>query len=172
MKQSSPEHQPWKWRLFRLDFHDVERCMVADGNEFEHQLAFRVIWCEARNLALKKQALPDSSSPAAPRNDRLDAFFRILIGCGPACVLAQITLSHGSFARCRRVNALKSTGPQTERGKARVALNAPKHGRRAAALQERLARAGYGESEALYWRIWDSKTHETHKDRDKQLRTR
>ena len=53
-----------------------------------------------------------------------------------------------------------------------MAFNARKHGRRAAALQERLARASYGEGEALYWRIWDRKTHETHKDCDKQLPTR
>jgi hypothetical protein len=53
----------------------------------------------------------------------------------------------------RRANALKSTGPRTECGKARVALNPLKHGRRAVALQERLARAGYREGEALYRRI-------------------
>lgn len=49
----------------------------------------------------------------------------------------------------RRANALKSTGPRTECGKARVALNPLKHGRRAVALQEKLARAGYREGEAL-----------------------
>ena len=53
----------------------------------------------------------------------------------------------------RRANALKSTGPRTECGKARVALNALKHGRRAVALRERLARAGYRDGEALYCRI-------------------
>jgi hypothetical protein len=53
----------------------------------------------------------------------------------------------------RRANALKSTGPRTECGKARVALNALKHGRRAVALRERLVRAGYREGEALYCRI-------------------
>jgi hypothetical protein len=53
----------------------------------------------------------------------------------------------------RRANALKSTGPRTECGKARVALNALKHGRRAVGLQERLARAGYRDGEALYCRI-------------------
>jgi len=57
-----------------------------------------VISCEARNLALKAHhcKIPRRCG----RNNRLDAFFRVLIGCGPAYVLAQITLSHGSFARC------------------------------------------------------------------------
>ena len=32
-----------------------------------------------RNLALKTLYLGDSSSPAAPRNDRLDGFFGILL---------------------------------------------------------------------------------------------
>jgi hypothetical protein len=49
-----------------------------------------------------------------------------------------------------RANALKSTGPRTERGKARVVLNAS---RRAVALREHLAQAGYREGEALYCRI-------------------
>jgi hypothetical protein len=53
----------------------------------------------------------------------------------------------------RRANALKSTGPRTERGKARVALNPLKHGRRAVRLQEKLIRAGYREGAALYCRI-------------------
>lgn len=53
----------------------------------------------------------------------------------------------------RRANALKSTGPRTDCGKARVALNPLKHGRRAAGLRDRLARAGYREDEALYCRI-------------------
>jgi hypothetical protein len=53
----------------------------------------------------------------------------------------------------RRANALKSTGPRTACGKARVALNALKHGRRAVGLRERLARAGYRDGEALYCRI-------------------
>jgi hypothetical protein len=47
---------------------------------------------------------------------------------------------------------LKSTGPRT-RGKARLALNPLKHGRRAVTLRDRLAQAGYRESEALYCRI-------------------
>jgi hypothetical protein len=48
----------------------------------------------------------------------------------------------------RRANALKPTGPPTERGKARVALNALKHGRRTVPLQETLVRAGYRDGEA------------------------
>jgi hypothetical protein len=43
----------------------------------------------------------------------------------------------------RRANARKSTGPRTEHGKARVALNPLKLGRYAIELPERLARAGY-----------------------------
>ncbi|HEV2425538.1 MAG TPA: hypothetical protein VGZ29_11985 [Terriglobia bacterium] len=42
----------------------------------------------------------------------------------------------------RRANALKSTGPRTEQGKARVALNPLRHGRYAVNLPERLTRAG------------------------------
>jgi hypothetical protein len=53
----------------------------------------------------------------------------------------------------RRANARKSTGPRTDQGKARVALNALKHGQRAVGLQERLTRAGCRDSEALYCRI-------------------
>ena len=56
----------------------------------------------------------------------------------------------------RRSNALKSTGPRTPGGKARVSLNALKHGRacgpagRAPRFRERLLRAGYPCQEALY----------------------
>ena len=53
----------------------------------------------------------------------------------------------------RRANALKSTGPRTPCGKARVSLNALKHGRsaaRAPRFRERLQRAGYPHQEALY----------------------
>ena len=55
-----------------------------------------------------------------------------------------------------RANALKSTGPRTPCGKARVSLNALKHGRamgpagRAPRFRERLLRAGYPQQEALY----------------------
>ncbi len=49
-----------------------------------------------------------------------------------------------------RANAQKCTGPSTAQGKARVALNALKHGRRADRLPERLLRAGDREGEALY----------------------
>ena len=61
------------------------------------------------------------------------------------------TLTPASLA-ARRANALKSTGPRTERGKARVALNPLKHGRYALNLPERLARAGYRQGETE-WRL-------------------
>lgn len=51
----------------------------------------------------------------------------------------------------RRANALKSTGPRTEAGKARVALNPLRHGRYAVNLPDRLTRAGYVRS-AAEWR--------------------
>jgi len=51
----------------------------------------------------------------------------------------------------RRANARKSTGPRTELGKARVALNGLKHGRNTVDLPGKLARAGYAESE-VRWR--------------------
>ena len=56
----------------------------------------------------------------------------------------------------RRANALKSTGPRTRCGKARVSFNALKHGHsigpagRAPRFRERLLRAGYPHQEALY----------------------
>ena len=56
----------------------------------------------------------------------------------------------------RRANARKSTGPRTPCGKARVSLNALKHGRdmgpagHPARFRERLLRAGYPHQEALY----------------------
>jgi hypothetical protein len=59
----------------------------------------------------------------------------------------------------RRSNALKSTGPRTRRGKARVCLNALKHGRyailaaRSARLRERLFEAGHTSQEAVYGAI-------------------
>lgn len=55
-----------------------------------------------------------------------------------------------------RANALKSTGPRTARGKARVPFNSFKHGRYAARpeeLAERLLRAGYGREAALYRQV-------------------
>src|SRR5580698_4737644 len=55
----------------------------------------------------------------------------------------------------RRANARKSTGPRTEPGKARVALNGLKHGRYAVDLAEKLARAHYAESEARWHAIRD-----------------
>jgi hypothetical protein len=48
----------------------------------------------------------------------------------------------------RRTNAMKSTGPRTERGGAAVTLNPVKHDWRAVALQVRLARAGCRAREA------------------------
>jgi len=56
----------------------------------------------------------------------------------------------------RRANALRSTGPRTPRGKARVSFNALKHGQyaaRSARLRESLIRAGYERQEELYGRI-------------------
>jgi len=50
----------------------------------------------------------------------------------------------------RRANALKSTGPRSEQGKARAALNPLQHGRCAVNLPDRLVRAGYP-SEAAEW---------------------
>ena len=52
-----------------------------------------------------------------------------------------------------RANARKSTGPRSERGKARAGLNGLKHGRYAVDLAQRLARAGYPESEARWHAI-------------------
>ena len=48
-----------------------------------------------------------------------------------------------------RTNAQKCTGPNTREGKARAALNALKHGRRAVRLRENLLQAGECQSEAL-----------------------
>jgi len=58
--------------------------------------------------------------------------------------------------RARRLNSLQSTGPRTDRGKARVCLNALKHGRyaivvaRSARLREKLLEAGHTGQEAAY----------------------
>jgi hypothetical protein len=55
----------------------------------------------------------------------------------------------------RRANALKSTGPRTENGKAQATLNALKHGRYAIRLPERLAQAGCPGGEARWHAIRD-----------------
>ncbi len=49
-----------------------------------------------------------------------------------------------------RANSLKSTGPRTAQGKARVALNSLKDGRYAVRLPEKLVQAGDYSGEALY----------------------
>ena len=53
----------------------------------------------------------------------------------------------------RRSNARKSTGPRTVRGKARVSLNALKHGHHACRLHPRLLRADCWTDAALYRRL-------------------
>jgi hypothetical protein len=53
----------------------------------------------------------------------------------------------------RRANALKSTGPRSVAGKARVALNALKHGHHARPLHPRLLRADRWTDAALYRRL-------------------
>jgi len=55
-----------------------------------------------------------------------------------------------AFMAAQRSNALKSTGPRTVRGKARVALNGLRHGRFAFRLTDNLARAGEREGLELY----------------------
>jgi hypothetical protein len=62
------------------------------------------------------------------------------------------TLTPAALA-ARRANALKSTGPRTDQGKARVALNSLKHGRYAVNLPEKLARAGRRQGEAEWRQI-------------------
>ena len=58
-----------------------------------------------------------------------------------------------AFLAANRRNALKCTGPRTPQGKARVSLNALKHGQYAHRLPEKLEAAGYRSSVALYAQI-------------------
>ncbi|MGO9274147.1 MAG: hypothetical protein ACLQOO_28580 [Terriglobia bacterium] len=58
-----------------------------------------------------------------------------------------------AFLAANRRNAQKCTGPRTPEGKARVSLNALKHGRYAERLPEKLEAAGYRSAAALYARI-------------------
>jgi hypothetical protein len=58
-----------------------------------------------------------------------------------------------AFLAANRRNAQKCTGPRTPEGKARVSLNALKHGRYAERLAEKLEAAGYRSAAALYAQI-------------------
>ncbi len=58
-----------------------------------------------------------------------------------------------AFLTANRRNAQKSTGPRTPEGKARVSLNALKHGRCVKRLPEKLEAAGYHSAAALYGQI-------------------
>lgn len=62
------------------------------------------------------------------------------------------TLSPAKLA-ANRANARKSTGPRTPRGKARVALNSLRSGRRARAFSKRLGRTGSRDERKLLYAI-------------------
>ena len=76
----------------------------------------------------------------------------------------------------RRSNALKSTGPRSRRGKARVCLNALKHGRyailagRSARLRERLFESGQSGREAVYGAIRSRIAQAIHAPKDPTMR--
>ncbi len=64
--------------------------------------------------------------------------------------LRQSPLRTPALLAANRANAQKSTGPRTPQGKARVALNALKHGRYAVGLREKLVQAGDRSAEGQY----------------------
>jgi hypothetical protein len=65
-------------------------------------------------------------------------------------MLRKSPLRTPALLAANRRNARKSTGPRTVRGRARVALNALKHGRYTRHLHQRLLRAGESDLAALY----------------------
>jgi hypothetical protein len=73
-----------------------------------------------------------------------------------------------AFLAANRRNALKSTGPRTVAGKARVALNSVRQGRRAFRLRQNLMASGAREQVALYDWILGSicRCYDISRDRD------
>jgi hypothetical protein len=79
-----------------------------------------VIPSEARNLALETKGLRDSSSPAAPRNDKLDGFFGILLEIWTLLLLSSLhrpRKSRGALlmgeAFCHAANSASSSPART-----------------------------------------------------------